>query len=556
MASAPLTHISQRPALGAPPFLAALICIVAMLVLTPASAPAASPGKTLGVYAGPGSPEGVAKFENGAGRPVAIVHDALARENWANLIDIEYWTRKWTPTRHAGRIYYSVPMLPDTGGSLAAGAAGDYNNYFRTLAQRFVASGQGGATLRLGPEFNGNWFKWTINVPNGGANYAAYWRQIVTTMRSVQGANFKFDWCPNAGSSYVNGKQMKAETAWPGGAYVDYIGADIYDQSWLPNFRDPEARWKDFMNTGNGLKWHAAFAKAQGKPMTFPEWGIANRYDGQSGGDAPQFIEHMYSWIRANNVAFHMYFEWADPNADYRIFNGKTPKAAKRFRELFSPDDAGDIGSGAGGANGGATTGTDSAKLNIKTVKISPRSRRLRLVATLAPGASGVARITLSAGGRKTSFSKKISRGRLKVSKRISRKLARKGTGTVTVRYGGNATTRAQQVRLKIARGGAKLRLVSGPSISASRISASGTISKRARGVVRIQLSFVLAGKNITRVFRARIGKGRWSLNAAIPANVQGGLAQRSGTAEAYAIYTGSSKVSGAMKLYDVLAAR
>lgn len=46
---------------------------------------ASAPGDTLGVYAGAGQPSAVAAFETQIGRPIAMVHDALARENWASL---------------------------------------------------------------------------------------------------------------------------------------------------------------------------------------------------------------------------------------------------------------------------------------------------------------------------------------------------------------------------------------------------------------------------------------------------------------------------------------
>ncbi|MDX6691663.1 MAG: hypothetical protein QOG15_3120 [Solirubrobacteraceae bacterium] len=520
-----------------------------MVAIVPASASAASPGKTLGVYAGPGAPDGVAQFESQLGRPVSFVADAFARDTWANLIDVDWWIGRWKASQYFSRVAYTVPMLPDEGGTLAQGASGQFNGYFRTLAERLVAGGQGSATLRLGWEFNGDWYKWSIKGGQG-ATYAAYWRQIVTTMRSVPGAHFKFDWCANSGSSYVGGTQLEAETAWPGSSYVDFVGLDVYDQSWIDDRSNADARWNGYLNDQNGLKWQRDFAARMGKPMTFPEWGLSNRHDGYGGGDAPAFIEHMHAWIKANNVDHHMYFNWADVNSDYRIFRGDTPRAAQRFRELFGTD-AGD--------NDGASTGSEGtapARLYVKGVKISRTSRRLRIDATLAPQASGAARITLSAGGHTARFSKRVSGGRLRVSQRISRGMARKGTGTVTVSYGGDAATHSQKVRLRVGSRKSKLRPLAGPRIGANQLAAAGSINKRARGAVRIELNFDVAGKNVTRAFSAKIRGGRWSLATQLPADVLAQLGQRTGGVTASAIFTGSGKVSGAMKLYDVLGAR
>ena len=169
--------------------------------------------------------------------------------------------------------------------------------------------------------------------------YAAYFRQIVDTMRAVPGASFRFDWSANNGSSYTaSGGQLEAESAYPGDAYVDYIGLDVYDQSWAAWKADPAARWNEYLNARNGLRWHASFAAAHGKPMTFPEWGLAARADGNGGGDSPYFVEQMYWWLRAHDVAYHLYFESADPNGEYGIFSGRFPNAAARFVEYFGPN--------------------------------------------------------------------------------------------------------------------------------------------------------------------------------------------------------------------------
>ncbi len=300
---------------------------------------AAGPGDTLGVYPGSGNSAGVTAFETTLGRSIDRGHDYLDRRSWASMLDLDWLAEKWFDAGFADRMVLTVPMIPDTGGTLAQGAAGEYNGHFRTLAEKLVAGGHPTVVLRLGPEFNGGWFPWTMNVPDGGALYAAYWRQIVATMRSVPGAAFQFDWCPNAGSAWIGGgRQLEAAEAWPGDDVVDYVGIDVYDQSWAPHRADPVARWNDYVSMHNGLAWHASFAAAHDKPMTFPEWGLADRTDGYGGGDAPYFVEQMYRWIALHPVAYHLYFESGDPNAVYAVFSGRFPNAARRFIELFGPN--------------------------------------------------------------------------------------------------------------------------------------------------------------------------------------------------------------------------
>lgn len=330
------------------------IAVVAALAFGLAAGSAsAAPRDTIGVYAGAANVQGVAAFEARLGRPVARVHDYLDRRSWAKMLDIAWMTEHWTNAGFTNRLVLSVPMLTDEGGTLAAGAAGGYDTYFRQLAERLVARGHPSAVLRLGPEFNGNWFAWTIDVPNGGANFAAYWRRIVNTMRSVPGADFTFDWCANNGSSWTpSGGQLEAADAYPGDAYVDYIGMDVYDQSWVPNHGDEVARWNGYVNVKNGLAWHAQFAAARGKPMTFPEWGLAHRTDGHGGGDSPYFISQMHDWLARHDVAYHLYFEHGAPGAEYAVFGGRFPNAAQRLVEQFGPPPAVKRGRPTGGTAG------------------------------------------------------------------------------------------------------------------------------------------------------------------------------------------------------------
>jgi hypothetical protein len=291
----------------------------------------------MGIYHGAGNTSAVSLFEQRLGRRVELAHDYLDKRSWSRMTNISWMARRWTSAGFGERMVFTVPMVPDAGGTLKKGAAGRYNKHFRLLARRLVSHGQGTSTLRLGPEFNGRWFKWTMVVPNGGKLYGRYWRQIVDTMRAVPGAKFKFDWAPNAGSAWVgNGKrQLRAAAAYPGDRYVDYVGMDIYDQSWAPHRKSATKRWSEFVNQNDGLNWHAQFSAAHNKPMSFPEWGLVKRMDGHGGGDNPYFIEQMHKWIQTHRIAYHVYFESTDPNAQYGVFSGRFPRAAQSFIRFF-----------------------------------------------------------------------------------------------------------------------------------------------------------------------------------------------------------------------------
>ena len=293
---------------------------------TPASASARS---ALGVYVGAADPGGVRDFNQWLGRPVDWAMDFFAGDSWASIESPNWWVDAWKDSPY--KMVYSVPILPDGVGSLQQGATGAYNDHFRKLAQLLVDKGEGDAVLRLGWEFNGNWFRWA--AANDPQAFVGYWREIVTTMRSVPGASFKFDWCPNGGPS-----NMPADKAYPGDAYVDYVGMDFYDAGWAQGWQDPATRWTSNLTQPYGLQWQRDFAAAHGKPMSYGEWGLWVRDDGHGGGDDPYFIQKMHDWIANNDVAFAIYFEHEGGDGAHLLENNQFPKASAKFVDLFGPN--------------------------------------------------------------------------------------------------------------------------------------------------------------------------------------------------------------------------
>ena len=303
----------------------ALVALFCALAASAGTASAATPGK-LGVYRGSGDPAAAGQFAAWAGTDVPWTLDFLPSGTWAEIESPGWWTSRWAPSAY--RTIYSIPLLPNTGGTLAEGASGDYNDHFARLGRALVAGGEPDAILRLGWEFNGSWFRWTAK--SDPAAFAAYWRQVVTTMRAVPGQAFRFDWSPVLGQGAV-----APDRAYPGDAYVDYIGLDTYDQDWFPGWSDPVQRWQNLLTQPYGLRWHRDFAAAHGKPMTFPEWGLAARADGHGGGDDPYFISSMHDWIASNPVAYANYFEFDAPDGAHRLMTGRFPLGAARFKQLF-----------------------------------------------------------------------------------------------------------------------------------------------------------------------------------------------------------------------------
>ena len=282
---------------------------------TPRARPAAASsfGSVLGVYAGAGNAGGVDQLGAAMGHQPAYAMDFLDGSSWQTITNPSWALSRWTGSGY--RMIWGVPMLPSSGASLSVGATGAYDQYFQTVAQDLVAAGQGSSIIRLGWEFNGDWFPWAAQ--GQAAQFIGYFRQIVTTMRSVPGAAFQFEWNPTRGSSSAGA----LESYYPGNSYVDIIGLDVYDTEWA-NYPGAQTEFAHMETEPYGLDWLASFASANGKQIAFPEWGLGWGPSAPgaapvvapntqvSGGDDPTFVNDMANWITSHNVVEATFWDY------------------------------------------------------------------------------------------------------------------------------------------------------------------------------------------------------------------------------------------------------
>jgi hypothetical protein len=289
---------------------------------------AATTGVQLGVYAGGGNPSRAAAFGSWLGKPPTLVLDYLERESWADIAQTTWALDAWESEPY--QLVLSVPMFPGDGSSLANGASGNYDHHFVELGKNLVARGLENSTIRLGWEFNLPHFPWYAGADT--ALFVVYWRSIVDAMRSVDGAAFTFDWSANLGSG-----AFALEDAYPGDAFVDTIGLDVYNHDWDTGWENSRTRWQNLLTKNYGLEWHRQFAEGRGKRTSFPEWGMIVRSDGHGGGDDAYFIEQMHAWINGGDTAFQVYFDLDTHESQNSMTMGWFPAGAARFRELFGP---------------------------------------------------------------------------------------------------------------------------------------------------------------------------------------------------------------------------
>lgn len=277
-----------------------------------------------------GLQEDVQAFSSWLGRDVQLALDFLGDRSVAEWSNIGWWARCWGQLGHGVVPVLSVPLLPRSGGAtLEKGAEGEYDDVFTGMARALKQQGVQRAIIRLGWEFNADWYPWRAQGKEDA--WKRYWARAVTAMRKVDGIDLQFDWCPNIGT-----QKVAPDKLYPGDDFVDIIGMDVYNNG-SPHEALP-VRWRRLLDMPHGLRWHAAFAKARGKKMSYPEWGTGINASGTGGGDDPHYVCAMSAWMKELGERLSYQAYWNEKASfDAQLNRGSLPAAAQAYRAEFGP---------------------------------------------------------------------------------------------------------------------------------------------------------------------------------------------------------------------------
>jgi mannan endo-1,4-beta-mannosidase len=177
----------------------------------------------LGVFE-PGAPPGysaIAAFAQAVRRQPNLVE---YYSGWAQPFDTSFAAML--------RTHGVIPFvqIDPTDASVAAIAAGTYDEYLRSYADSVRDFGHSAATpksaavvIGFGHEMNASWSTWGYgHVP--AATFVAAWRHIVTLFRLEGADNVTWLWTLQAD----DGKTGPAVSWWPGAQYVTWVGIDGY----------------------------------------------------------------------------------------------------------------------------------------------------------------------------------------------------------------------------------------------------------------------------------------------------------------------------------------
>ncbi|MGA5202418.1 glycoside hydrolase family 26 protein [Streptomyces variegatus] len=263
------------------------------------------------------------------GTELRVGHTYLPGHRWRDIEGapdfLDVWAH-WRNKKADRMLVLNVPMQErnEEGVSdgevrqlLRQGAAGEFDHHFRVLAERLVELKVPDTVIVLGWEMNGTTY--THRCGPDPEAWKKYWNRIVTTMRSVPGQKFRFDFTPSRGQDAIPWTKC-----YPGDDTVDIIGMDSYDQ---PTGMSFEQQVKE----PYGLKHHVDFAKAHGKPISYPEWGLFRN------GDNAEYMRRMLAWMDEHRPLYNTLTDYC-PHGVWQC--GANPKSSHLYRSaLFGRGD-------------------------------------------------------------------------------------------------------------------------------------------------------------------------------------------------------------------------
>ncbi|MGW4344760.1 glycoside hydrolase family 26 protein [Streptomyces sp. NPDC004690] len=258
------------------------------------------------------------------GAELRVGHTYLPGEHWSDIEGapgfLEAWAR-WRNEKPDRMLVLNVPLQErnEAGVSddevrrlLRQGAAGEFDHHFRALAERLVELKAEDTVLVLGWEMNGTTY--THRCGPDPESWKKYWNRIVATMRSVPGQKFRFDFAPNRGRDAVPWTEC-----YPGDDTVDIMGMDSYDQPSGISFDEQ-------IKEPYGLQAQVDFAKARGKPISYPEWGLFRN------GDNAEYMRRMLAWMDEHKPLYNTLTDYC-PHGVWQC--SANPRASQVYRSVL-----------------------------------------------------------------------------------------------------------------------------------------------------------------------------------------------------------------------------
>lgn len=259
--------------------------------------------------------------------------------------------RLWGQLTKAGiRIAQVVPLVMDDDGANIARILNPadplharYVAFWTALGEGLKTAGAERAVVRIGHEMNlTGGYQWSYGNPRFKASdFAPLYKLAADAIRSKLPDAVR---CWNPGKKTAKGTP---EELWPGDSYVDLVCLDFYDNG-VYGFVTSDAAWRALVDKTDrngpvGINSWYKWAKARGKRLAVPEWGLTDpKKPGAAPTDRPVYIQKMYDYFRSiaakGDLEFESYYNYAFNGRDSHQLYPVLPKhrrSSQLYQRLF-----------------------------------------------------------------------------------------------------------------------------------------------------------------------------------------------------------------------------
>jgi hypothetical protein len=280
-----------------------------------------------GVHAG-NELSSYADFEAFRGRPIELAMFFVDRSvGWPGLV-----TPGWPIDMLAeldARLVLAEPLYPEGEGNNQECATGAYDAEWRKLGPFLTERGRGDSVIRLGWGPNDSAHAWRADADP--SDWIACYQHVSGAIRAG-GPELEIAWDFNP-AGRPDDTALDPFGAYPGDAYVDYVGIEAFDR--YPPARDADA-WRAKCEAPTGLCSVIEFARTHGKRLGLNEWGVVSCGD-EAGGDNPFFVRETVRLLAEQRdvVGYELYYEDTTELCSTLAADGPNPLAAAEYQALY-----------------------------------------------------------------------------------------------------------------------------------------------------------------------------------------------------------------------------
>ncbi|MES2285971.1 MAG: glycosyl hydrolase [Bacteroidota bacterium] len=208
---------------------------------------------------------------------------------------------------------------------------GHFDSFFKEWATE-IKQVDGYILLRILHEFNGDWYPWcTVNNDKNPQLLIKAFQHIHAIFKEQKVTNVKFIWCPNS-TSFPQEKWNYIMNAYPGDAYVDCIGLDIYNGA-----GKGVPVWRSFRKEGIE-NYFIVTQQLPNKPLFICETASRERQSSEStlSQNKAEWIKQMSEALKSDMSKVRL-LTWFNEKESFKI--NSSIEAQKAFLNYIIKDD-------------------------------------------------------------------------------------------------------------------------------------------------------------------------------------------------------------------------